>query len=540
MPHAFFHANLRLLFIGLFLIFQGCSQPPSTPPKAPTESVEPLPAPEPVDVSQLQVLAQQALENQAWLSYLTLQRRIWRRQIAPAEKKQTAMATLTQLQNLRPAQTQALRRNHAASTHMMAWLDLVAATQAPKSLRSLLISDLATFYPKQWFHPQLIPALQQRWQAPQTFAVFLPMSGPYQEVGEQIQNGMLKYQFQKAQKTQKASKIELLFFDSAKTQQLSAHLTQAKQAQVDALIGPLAPKTITQLLTHIHNQPEWSIPVMPLNALKKSTRAQFERASFALRSFDFVNPHLAQQLAQGLTQQAHRRIGILTSVDARYAETATAIASAFKTTDATPKKRQTTQPTPTELGVQPDPKAPLAALIRTFPADKADLRKSLGKLIHEDKSEARKHNLWWLLREPIEFTPRPRQDLDAIVLLTDRTHMAVFQPQFDFFDLTLPVYSTEFAMPATFSPQARSPDLANIRFLTMPASLSPTSLQTRFEAYGWDALLLGQQFDNIQPQQCLHTTKTGQIALEDHQYQRRSEWARYDQNGVLVHWRPQR
>ncbi|KUJ72767.1 penicillin-binding protein activator [Thiomicrospira sp. WB1] len=534
-------------------------------PEPITENLTPLEA--------YQQAAQRAKTDQAWQLYLQYQHNVWQAQTRQASRLQTALDTLKTFQALPETTRQTLRQAHSQDASLQAWLDLTDLMQRSASLHQLGLQDFALFYSNHWFHNELLPYLQAQRLAPRHYAVFLPLSGAYQSVAEQIRNGLLKYQFQAE------APIHLHFYNTSDAQSLPSQLKAASEQQVDAIIGPVQSDRVDAVIQHWQTYPEQARPILALNSLPVEAELSWTAAlnesdqsnPVWAESFLFPTENEAEQVAKRLLQAQHQRIGILTNVNNRYAQKAAAIAGAFK--------RQASDPlSPLKTSAQPEPltspqtrlkntdapylelnqsvdntadsneldavtapadqRRPVQALLKTFPDKRPNLRDALGQLINENESQARKNNLRWLLKEPIEFTPRPRQDLDAVVLVTHLKQLAVFRPQFDFFELTLPLYSTSDAMPKAFYAPKAMPDLAGIEFPAMNAAFGQHPAKTQFEAFGWDALALAHQRDWLKPGLCFHTTATGNLGYADKQYQRHLRWARYTQNGEVVPVKP--
>jgi hypothetical protein len=579
------------------LLLTACSPAPTTP--SDNESPAEEPAGEPLrglsTLETYQKAASQAKNNQAWLKYLRYQKVVWQNQEASEKRLQTAKATLSTLEALPKATRNTLADKHPEAESLQAWLALTDLLQRSGSLHRLGLQDFSLFYSDQWFAPQLLPYLQEQLERPRHYAVFLPLSGDYQSVSEQIRNGLLKYQFQAE------PPIRLRFYNTSDRQALPSQLQAASDQNVDAILGPVQSDRIEAVLTHWQQHPELARPLLALNELPvewatTSPLADSDASDaqrHAIKPFLFPTQNEAEQVAERLLSAQHRRVGILTNTDNRYAQKASAIAGAFKiqarqnaetlqaehreanasavtktktvqrTTEAEIKARsesssenfdspyldltKTIAPndkTPSESGPSLSPpllsnlsvettEKPAKTILRTFPERNPNLREALGALINETESQARKNNLRWLLKQPIDFTPRPRQDLDAIVLVTHRTQLAVFLPQFEFFDLTLPVYSTSEAMPSPFQPYEPVPDLAGMHFPAMTAAFGQHDAHTAFEAYGWDALTLLHHGDWLQPNRCFHQTATGRIGWDKDRYQRHLRWASYDPSGQI-------
>ena len=167
------------------------------------------------------------------------------------------------------------------------------------------------------------------------------------------------------------------------------------------------------------------------------------------------------------------------------------------------------------------------------PEKKANLRKALASVINEQQSNDRKNNLQWLLRINLSFFPRTRQDLDAVVLLGNTKQLAVFQPQFKFFNLTIPTYSSSKLTPTNLQKNKPNMDLKNISFPTYRAVLINNGLISKLEAFGWDSLTIALNQHLFAPNLCLNSGMSGNLSKDGLVYDRQYIWAKYNQDGII-------
>jgi len=173
------------------------------------------------------------------------------------------------------------------------------------------------------------------------------------------------------------------------------------------------------------------------------------------------------------------------------------------------------------------------AEISIYPDERPKLRDALGALIHENNSKERQNNVRWTVNEKLEFFPRTRKDLDAIVIIDSTQRMAVFRPQFDFFGLKVPLYSDSKLTPKNFQQQKPNRDLRDVRFLSYPAVLEPADLLNKFEAFGWDSFLVTTHFQQLQNGACLMNGKTGVLSMQGPEVQQHQIWVAFNRQGLL-------
>lgn len=446
-------------------------------------------APETVtDTQTLENAIREAQNRQAWSKYIQLSQQLWA-QTDAANQLAIEYQVWSTLKALPQAERARLSQQTPTQAPLQDWLALVQATQQRPVWQSQALRDLAEFYPQALYNHHLLPQLQARLAKPRQIkqvAVFLPFSGPYAVISEQIRNGLLKNHFTNYADTQ------LRFYDSANLDKLAERYQNAVRDGAEWVIGPLTKEALAELAKLRPNN------VLALN----------QPATDTFDYFNYLSATEALQIVQKLHLSGHRRIGVLSSTAASDADLATEIAQYWQQ--------------------QPEQQV----ILKTYPAKNPNLREALGNVINETESQARKNNLYWLLRESIEFTPRTRQDLDAIVVVGNNERLSVFKPQFDFFDLKQPLYATSKITPPQLDKTPANPDLSGLIFPTMTAAIYPSPLNTPFEAFGWDSLTLVMNQNKLAPGLCLNNGMTGRLtqngSAADHLYR----WAEYDSTGL--------
>ncbi len=353
------------------------------------------------------------------------------------------------------------------------------------------LDKVAALYPEALFNHHLATYLKKHTPSPDTIAVFLPLSGRFASIGEQIRLGMLQTLFENDQP------ITLLFYDSATdAANLRSRYQEALQAGADAILGPLRPDAI-ETISQISQ-----LPTLFLNT--PSNR-------FGQR-FPYPTPSEAAQIHARLFTQDMKRIGLL------YRETprATKLAVALQTL-----WQNNTQPHA----------EPYHATARAISNRHRDIRRQFDLLLQISQSKARAHHLKQVIGHRLHFEPRPRQDLNALVILSGRDQAAILNPLVKFYGLDLAVYGSSLLMPNPFSTHTQDKDLAHILFPSFPVALN-AARQTPLQAWGSDALRL--LLTPPEHNSCLNGL-TGHLHLgPERTWDRRLKWLKYNASGQLT------
>lgn len=488
----------RVYFLSIVLLLSACG---TTPPPAPTPlpPTEQPPRPLPVDELRLSDNTLEALQNKRllaaqsrqWEAFIDFSRLLWL-QSDDEQQANIELDTWNQLQTLNTNEINQLARHHLPSLQEWAWL-LQTGQQTGYAYKREL-EDLQQLLDQAWFNRHLIPGLLAHYDETHlhpTIAVMLPFSDRYRAVSEQIRAGILKAYWQAGQAH------SLLFFDLTENSDVVGVYEQAKQAGAQVIIGPLTRPSIEKLAQH------QATNVIALNDLDRPT------------PFWQFNPRNNQEnhhLIQTLQDQNYRHIALLATD--RFLQQANDIQAQWNST----------HPFPVQAHV--------------FAENSPNLKAEISKLLQADSSEGRAGYLRRTIGRSLEFFPRTRQDIQAMILIGGEQEMAVIQPQFEYFDLKLPLYGTSSLTPTQLHAGAPNADLKHIQLQTLAAALTPSPLRTRLEAFGWDSYQLARHYDLITPEQIIHSAG-GTLSLDQNgRIQTRLVWARYLANGQLVSLAP--
>ncbi|MBO1923684.1 penicillin-binding protein activator [Thiomicrorhabdus sp. 6S3-12] len=485
-------------------LLHGCSSPQPQAEKTAPEAVKPeQPIVEISAVKQPELLVsidpelerQKAFENRDWPAYLQFSYDLWQ-ESPPARQAEIEDQAWEALLPLDDMTLQQLDDN--SDPRVNAWSHLIQVFRLQGLPFEHALSDLQLFESDAIYRSHLLPKLLSQLPPEEEIrnvAVFLPMQSKFKPVAEQIQNGILKAYYRNENLNRK---LRLNFYDSTDITQVSSLYFQAKQEGADVIIGPLRKNAVEQLQGFDDRN------IVALNTIDGITSF----TQFSLKSSDKI-----QQLAEGFAQQQYRMLGILNSDEKENALNAALLASVWN---------------------QP----PQQSLVQvSYSDEKPELRKAFDQLVNASNSIERKNTLRWTIGEKVEFYPRVREDLNAIVVFDSANRLAVINPQKGLYLLKTPVYTATELNQQNLKALKNNHDLKEVELLTQPVTLNPEDLQGTFEAFGWDSLQVAANLPKLKKGACLSNTKTGYLRIVDNQVQQTLVWAKFDDKGQLTPYR---
>jgi len=466
------------LLISVLLILNACSQPVRQPPRPTSQPPETLHH----SPTALKRLAAQA-HRQGDLHKLThLLTQLWALS-DKATQRQIEHTLFTAWQAADPAQRAEAWTKADDTLTPWALLSELLHLQDPAAVDKTL-----ALYPDALFAHHLVEQLKQKPAAPDTIAVFLPLSGRFSAIGEQIRLGMLQTLFASEKP------VTLLFYDSATdAATLQMRYQQAVQAGAKAIIGPVRAEAI-KVISQISQ-----LPTLLLNPSEQHA------------AFPYPTPSEAAQIHAHLFKQGLRHLGILHRETPRAAKLAATLQALW------------------QANTQPDT-TPYRVSTRSINNQHGQIRRQFDQLLHIQQSKARAHYLRRVLGRKLTFHPRPRQDLQTLILIADRETAAIINPLLDFYGLNLPRYGSSLLMPNHLASKKKNPDLANIHFPAFPVLLSATRI-TPLQAWGSDTLQL--MLTPPPPKSCLNGL-TGHLYRDDNLWDRHLRWLKYNASGQLI------
>lgn len=353
----------------------------------------------------------------------------------------------------------------SVETDWLGWLDLAlltAAIDASPLSQVAALQDWQQQYPRHPFSlappPGLADLAQLAASTPQRVALVLPLSGPLTRAGQAVLDGYMAALHAARRSDWPAS--ELLVLDSSQYPGAWDAYRDAVGRGANLVIGPLAKERLPQ-------QPSDAalpVPWLALNWLPTDAENFPEFYQFALSPEDE-----AAQLAE-LAWADGARSALLIHPDGEWGET---VAGALQA----------------RWGQLHGDLRGTANY-----SEPGDYSNSIKNALNIAASERRASRVRQIMSDAIEFTPRRRQDVDAVFLLSGKPQEArSIKPLIAFhYAADLPVYSTSQVYSGKPEPQ-RDRDLNGIRMLAIPWLLAPGPVRSDIEATA-DSLSLAAMY----------------------------------------------
>lgn len=470
-----------LWLLPLLLVLSQCAQPPRKP--TPQSSPPPVEAVPPQQG--LQDAIQQARQQGDWERFILQSEALWQLS-SDTDRAAIEVAIWSQLRKLSPEVR--ARLSESPYPQVRAWVDLVDFMDAQPCCLQQRARDLKWLHPRALYWHHLLFALTRTQPPPKHIAVLLPLQGRYAPVAQSIRAGMIKQLYR-----QKTSDLQLNFHDTGSRERLQKSYATLLNSPADAIIGPLLPENIAWI------SQRGMLPAWLLN----------DRANGYGYSLHYTRSNEIDMLVERLNALGARRIGIFS--------------------EQTPSAQRITQ----ELVNTWMQTSSHTAIAANYDLNSRKIRYTFDHLLHIDLSKARKNNLQYNLNHPLAFQPRPRQDLQALVIATRPKIAAVINPLRAFYGLKTPVLGTSLLMHESLHASAiTTRDLKHIPFPGMPVLLNPGPYANRLEAYGADALWLAT---HPLPAGTCAQRLTGRLGFDEHgDLMRQLIWLQYSSDGSIT------
>lgn len=340
--------------------------------------------------------------------------------------------------------------NHAQAKQISAgWLGLqsqiVSAgsiTQAQQAWR--LWQQTHPAHPATRQPPALLRRLDE-FKSPNV-SILLPLSGRLTNVANAIRDGFMAGYFAdlQAQQRTNAAPATLAFLNSDNTDTREL-LAQARANDSDVIVGPLVKSKAAELLAVQSSQPDLGDNFKPSLVLLNQVpnMGSGATANAFIYQFAAAIEDEAFTLAEYLKAQGHHRLMLVTNDQPWSQRAGTALKENWRGSVAEANFRQT-----------------------------KDVTNVVGEAMGVAASQLRRDQLAALIGEDVEFLPRGREDLDAVVAFTDTLESKALVPALKFhFANDLPVYAT--------SQTARGSDLgdlASFQITELPMLAQPNPL----------------------------------------------------------------
>jgi len=350
---------------------------------------------------------------------------------------------------------------------------------------------------------------------PEQVSLMLPLSGALGRTGQAIRDGFMAAWYETYSKGYPVPAISVV--DRAELGSLEQGYAAAIQAGSQWVVGPLS-KADVQLLAE---QPQLPLPTLALNYANELTSITPPQQLF---QFGLAAEDEAIQIAEQAWQDGHRRALVMIPEGAW----GDRIMSAFEQHWET-------------LGGDIEE-------VRRYPRAK-DYNPDISALLNVDRSKERYRTIRSLMRQPVEFEPRRRQDADWLFLVALPDQARQIKPTLAFnFASDLPVYATSHVFSGVENLRADR-DLNGIYFCDTPWLLRPSELKTqvddatggqgsyaRLYAMGADAFRLVARVKQLQafPESQLYGS-TGALTLDTQQRLRRqTECTRFKRGAPVL------
>lgn len=276
--------------------------------------------------------------------------------------------------------------------------------------------------------------------APKNIAVLLPLTGPHAAEAQTIREGILAAYYQSP-----TPRPQIAFYDTG-TRAAARLYKEVVAAGADAVIGPLIKTEVKSVFHYLGQNP--TVPTITLNQVDDRT-AHRDMLQLGLSPITEV-----VALAQRLWESGYTHPGILFEKNPEGERLAHAFDAAWTSLGGYDLKMRAHD-------LSQDP----AVTVRAF--------------FHIDASQARFEAIRQRTTQKVEFQPRRRQDLDAMVLLVSAEQARRLKPLFDFYYAeTLPVYAMSSIYGGRPSP-GTDRDLNGIIFCDIPWLLDPQHMQAK-------------------------------------------------------------
>tara|TARA_B100000945_G_scaffold198359_1_gene159466 strand:+ start:2412 stop:4058 length:1647 start_codon:yes stop_codon:yes gene_type:complete len=329
--------------------------------------------------------------------------------------------------------------------------------------------------------PPLALRLVENFSKP-NIAVILPLSGDFQAAGKAVRNGIVTSSFGES----KRLRGTLNFYDS-EAQSMSSILKLITQGNTTHVIGPLL-KENCRVFTQISK--ELSKPILLLNYLSEDIEKSKHQYSLGLSI-----EHEVDSLLEEITQQALNNILIVSNASSWAVRSKNLFEDEWLKTVTNAKFE-----------------------------NPRDITESISKAVGVEASNSRKESIDKIMGKPLEFLPRTRKDIDAIIAFVSPSESESLEPILKFHFLEdRPVFAS--SQSELHNYQFRELTVRSLEFPFIGQNNNPNvflkdqfELRTRFDqelfALGMDAYKLLQLIEifRVTPGLTVHG-QTGLVKL---------------------------
>ena len=322
---------------------------------------------------------------------------------------------------------------------------------------------------------------------PARIALFLPFSGRLASAGETVRDGFLSAYFLSRARSRQSIRI----YDTA-SESIGALYRQALKDGADFIVGPLSKENAADM---------WAInptvPTLTLNTVAAPTKDRARPIQFALTVEDE-----ARAIAQRVMADGRHRVIVLRSGE-NWTARAYGVLSDLLASEEGPNETRSSS-----AGLRRLPPAGTRLVGSGVFLEGTGVTSVVGETLLIEASKQRHQRVQRMVGDEVEFTPRRRTDIDAVIALIDGSQLASLKPALAFhFASDLPVYA-----PSQTARDVRDQgDLELIRICDMPWRLFPPEIKARMReafpnnrgtadalfAFGLDAYRLVSQMSRL-------------------------------------------
>ena len=270
-------------------------------------------------------------------------------------------------------------------------------------------------------------------EQPKVLGILLPQSGPLAAAGNAITKGIMAAHYDADSAT------EIRVFDSQSITDLLAFIQKEAANGVDLFIGPLEKDKVAALA-----EARLPVPVLALNRLALPDDARINGNLF---QFGLAPEDEAIQIARRAQKDQHRRVLLIAPSDNWGDRSVEAYQSATEGFDT-------------------------KTIIARYDDD-VTYAQFVRQILEVDESQARSDELRRMIGRGFEFTPRRRQDLSMIALLSNGDDARQLSPALAFYYADdLPIFATSQVNDVNAT-RINNLDLNGVQFLDIPWKLLP-------------------------------------------------------------------
>lgn len=332
---------------------------------------------------------------------------------------------------------------------------------------------------------------------PARIALFLPFSGFLANAGETVRDGFLSAYFVSGAPSRQSIHV----YDTAAAS-VAALYQQALEDGADAIVGPLSKENAADLWAL-----DPTVPTLTLNTVAAREQGRSHPIQFALTVEDE-----ARAIAKRVVADGRRRVIVLRNGENWTARAFTVLSEHLASDSPTGSPNGSSAGSRSERdgdGLPADMTPAETQLVSSGVfAEGADITSVVGDTLMIEASKQRHLGVERMAGVEVEFTPRRREDIDAVIALIEGRQLASLKPALAFhFASDLPIYASSQAGRDV----PNHDDLELLRICDMPWRLYPPQMKAEMReafpnnrgtadalfAFGLDAYRLVNQMSRL-------------------------------------------